>query len=119
LRTNVVAYIALIALATLSWLLGGVFGHAALGVALAIGAIKALLVWLVFMHLREERFSYRVVMLVALVLVGIFVGLTLLDPLTRAPFPPAPEQNPGFAHAHAVPQPDQRDTSRRQNTPNP
>jgi caa(3)-type oxidase subunit IV len=101
LSTYVVTYVALIVLATLSWLGGGLWGRAALGVALGIGATKALLVLQVFMHLHEERFSYRAVMLVAAVLVGIFVSLTLVDPLTRAPFPPPPSQNPSFAPAQA------------------
>lgn len=52
-------------------------------VALGIAAIKAALVALVFMHLMGSRFGYRLTMIVAFVFVGIMVGLTTLDPLTR------------------------------------
>jgi cytochrome c oxidase subunit 4 len=98
LRAYVFTYVALLVLATLSLLLAGLPSSVALLIALSIGAIKALLVMIYFMHLREERFTVHFVMLVAVVLVGVFIGLTALDPATRGPYPPAPDHNPSFVH---------------------
>jgi caa(3)-type oxidase subunit IV len=97
LRAYVATYLALLVLATLSWQVTGLPAAAGLPLALAIGVVKALLVLFVFMHLIEERFSVKFAMLVALVMVSILVGLTVLDPLTRAPYPPAPQQNANYA----------------------
>jgi cytochrome c oxidase subunit 4 len=98
LRVYVFTYVGLLALATLSFLLAGLPSSIGLVVALTIAAIKAVLVMMYFMHLREERFSVHFVMIVAVLLVGVFVGLTALDPATRGPYPPAPEQNESFVH---------------------
>jgi cytochrome c oxidase subunit IV len=99
LRAYIATYIALLVLATASWLFAGLPDGSALIVALGIAAIKAVLVLLFFMHLIEERFSYRFVMLIAVVLVGVFISLTVLDPLTRGPYPPGPSQNTRFRRA--------------------
>ena len=98
LSTYVYTYLALLALATLSLLLSGLAGTLALTLALAIAAIKATAVLLRFMHLSEEPFSYRFVMIVSSLLVCVLIALTALDPITRAPFPPAPSQNSSYAH---------------------
>ena len=96
LSTYVGTFIALLALATLSLLLKGLPDAAAITLSLAIALIKASAVLLFFMHLIEERFSYRFVMIVSTLLVCILIGLTTLDPITRAPFPPAPSHNQSF-----------------------
>src|ERR1700759_1441169 len=96
LRTYVVTYAALLVLATLSWWSAGWSGSFALGIALAIGALKALLVLGLFMHLLEERFSRRLVMAIAAILVGVWIALTVIDPRTRGPSPPAPSHNPSY-----------------------
>lgn len=84
LRTYVLTYLALLALATVSWLIAGLHVPGGIAIGLGIGAIKALLVLAYFMHLESESFSFKLVIAVAVVLVAIFVGLAVLDPVTRA-----------------------------------
>ena len=98
LSTYIFTYMALLALATLSLLLSGLPDALALTLSLAIGAVKAAAVLLLFMHLIEEPFSYRFVMIVSSVLVCILIALTVLDPITRAPFPPPPSHNDSYVH---------------------
>lgn len=69
---------------------------------LLIASIKAVAVLMYFMHLCEERFSFRFVMLVSSMLVIVLIVLTLLDPLTRGPYPPGPSHNPSFRSASSV-----------------
>jgi cytochrome c oxidase subunit 4 len=59
-------------------------------VSLVIATAKATLVAAVFMHLLEERFASRAVLLVAGILLTILIVLTSADVLTRHTFPPAP-----------------------------
>jgi caa(3)-type oxidase subunit IV len=99
LARYVLTYLALLGLATLALVLSRLPPTLAIVLSLAIAFAKALLVLAVFMHLREERFSYRFVMLISTVLVCIFVALTTLDPLTRGPYPPLPSQNPSYRTA--------------------
>ncbi|HET8936063.1 MAG TPA: cytochrome C oxidase subunit IV family protein [Polyangiales bacterium] len=98
LSSYIKTYLALVALATLSLLLKGLPDTLALSLSLVIAGIKAVVVLLFFMHLIEERFSFRFVMLVASLLVGVLVVLTALDPMTRAPYAPGPSHNPSYAH---------------------
>jgi cytochrome c oxidase subunit 4 len=51
--------------------------------ALAIASLKALLVALFFMHLLYEKKIYMVVVSVALIILGILIGLTMADILSR------------------------------------
>lgn len=98
LRAYVGTFVTLLTLATLSLLLSELRGTVALTVALGIAAIKALLVLLYFMHLRDERFSFRFVLVVSTVLCCLLIGLTALDPVTRA-HPEGPSHNPRFEQA--------------------
>lgn len=98
LSTYFKTYLALVALATLSLLLKGLPGTLAVSLSLLIAAIKAVIVLLFFMHLIAERFSFRFVMLVSSLLVGVLVALTALDPMTRAPYAPGPSHNPSYVH---------------------
>jgi caa(3)-type oxidase subunit IV len=86
-RVYVSTYVALLVLATGSWMLAGVHVPGAVAIGLGIGAIKAFLVLGYFMHLAEEPFSFKLVIAVAAVLVAVFIGLTALDPLTRPALP--------------------------------
>ena len=95
-RHYLYAYAALIALASASLGLSLLPVHTGLGVALAIGAVKSFIVLAWFMHLVEENFGAKVFMFLASLLVFTLVLLTALDPLTRAPFPPAPGENAVF-----------------------
>lgn len=83
LRTYLSTYVALLVLATASWLLAGLHIPGAVAIGLGIGAVKAVLVLTYFMHLGEESFSFKLVIAVSVTLVAVFIGLTALDPLTR------------------------------------
>lgn len=95
MRAYVASFVALLVLATASLLMAGLPDRLALFVALSIALSKSLIVLFYFMHLREERFSYRFIMLVSSLLVCILIGLTVLDPITRA-HPPGPSHNSSF-----------------------
>lgn len=83
-RALVTTWIALLALAGvslgLSYLHMGSWGVPA---ALLIAAVKVALVLLVFMELAHEAASVRIAMIAAAVLIGILIGLVLLDRATR------------------------------------
>ncbi len=84
-------------------MLGGVFGvlivltvvtvaatHIDLGrwnvwVALAIAAIKGVLVAEIFMHLRWDRPFHRFALLSAIAFVALFIGIALLDKISYLP----------------------------------
>lgn len=96
LSTYIGTFAALVVLATISLLLTGLPDTLAVTLSLCIAAVKAVAVLLFFMHLIEEPFSYRFVMLVSALLVTVFIVLTTLDPVTRAPFPPPPSRNASY-----------------------
>jgi caa(3)-type oxidase subunit IV len=83
IRTYVLTYVVLLVLATASWVIASFHVPGAVVLGLGIGAIKAVLVLAYFMHLSDEPFSFKLVLMTAIVLVAIFIGLTALDPLTR------------------------------------
>jgi caa(3)-type oxidase subunit IV len=83
IRTYVWTYLVLLLLATASWVIASFHVPGAVVLGLGIGAIKAVLVLAYFMHLSDEPFSFKLVLMTAVVLVAIFIGLTALDPLTR------------------------------------
>ncbi len=63
--------------------------------ALVIGAAKALLVLLFFMHLAEHRTSSRIAFTTAVAFAAILIGLTVLDVGTRERdryAPPGPDE---------------------------
>jgi cytochrome c oxidase subunit 4 len=85
------------------WMLAGVFGalivltvltvavtYVDLGklniwVALAIAAVKGVLVAEIFMHLRWDRPFNRILLIGALVAVALFIGIAMLDSTTYLP----------------------------------
>ncbi|HKU37941.1 MAG TPA: cytochrome C oxidase subunit IV family protein [Polyangiales bacterium] len=83
MRAYVLTYASLLVLATVSWLVAVLHVPGAVILAIAIGALKAVLVLAYFMHLAEEGFSFKLSIAAAAVMVLIFIGLTVLDPLTR------------------------------------
>lgn len=99
IRHYVYSYAALIVLATVSLLLSVLPVRTGLGVALAIALVKGLIVLAWFMHLIEENFGAKLFMFLSALLVVTLVALTTLDPLTRAPYPPAPNANIEFRAA--------------------
>ena len=54
-------------------------GWASIWVALAIAVVKAALVAMYFMHLRWDSPFNGAILIIALVFVGVFIGLTVLD----------------------------------------
>jgi cytochrome c oxidase subunit 4 len=80
----VLTWVALVALTALSF--GASFmglGALEIPVALIIATVKGGLIALVFMQLYGGRFAYAFAFLVALAFMGIFIGLTTADVLTR------------------------------------
>jgi cytochrome c oxidase subunit 4 len=85
------------------WMLGGVFatlivltvltvaatyvdlGRLNVWVALAIAAVKGMLVAEVFMHLRWDRPFHRIALLAAVAFVALFIGIAMLDRVTYLP----------------------------------
>jgi cytochrome c oxidase subunit IV len=66
-------------------------GDAELGIALGISVVKTLVVLFVFMHLIEQRFANRLVVIVTFLFIVLLVTLTAADPLTRKTFAPRPD----------------------------
>ena len=100
LRAYIVTYASLLVLATLSWLIADLRLPGELLWAIAIAALKAVLVLGYFMHLAEEAFSFKLAIATAVTMVAIFISLTVLDPLTRtADARIAPQPAPSLAAA--------------------
>ena len=60
-------------------------GKLAVIVCLGIAAVKSILVFLYFMHLRDERrLIIKLIVPIALATLAIFIGLTFSDILTRS-----------------------------------
>ena len=59
------------------------FGNLSVLVALAIASIKAGIVLMIFMHLKYETKLFHWMLLVLVVTITIFVGLTFTDTLFR------------------------------------
>lgn len=59
------------------------FGHLSVFVALVIAAVKATIVLYLFMHLKYESKLFHVMVLVVLITLVIFIGLTFTDILFR------------------------------------
>jgi cytochrome c oxidase subunit 4 len=90
-RTNVLVWLALMALAAASFGLSFVdLGGATVPVALTIATLKALLVALFFMELLDQRFTNRAVLIAALAFVVLLASLMGADVLTRDPPPLQP-----------------------------
>jgi len=61
------------------------------GVALTISVVKTLFVLFIFMHLVEQRFANRLIVIVTFLFIVLLVSLMALDPLTRKTFPKTPD----------------------------
>lgn len=91
-RQYALTYAGLIVLATLSLVLAVTPLHTGVVIALVIAFVKAILVLGWFMHMVEESFGFKLVMLISTLLVLTLIALTVLDPLTRT-YPPPPSAN--------------------------
>jgi cytochrome c oxidase subunit 4 len=59
------------------------FGFLNVVIALTIATSKALLVVLIFMHLRYENRTFHIMVMTAFVILAIFIGLTFFDTAYR------------------------------------
>jgi cytochrome c oxidase subunit IV len=64
------------------------FGSFNIVVALTIAVIKGSLVALYFMHLRYDNKLYGAILVLSLVFLSIFIGLTMIDTLYRGEIQP-------------------------------
>jgi cytochrome c oxidase subunit 4 len=98
-RDYLLTFLALLFLATLSFLLSFLrWKTGDLVISLVIATAKALLVLFFFMHLVEQRFANRVVVLVSVMLMALLLALTAADVATRdtAQVRPLPSAGNGF-----------------------
>lgn len=59
------------------------FGVFNLFVALTIAVVKGTLVALYFMHLKYDNKLYGTILVISLIFLGIFIGLTMMDTMYR------------------------------------
>ena len=93
----VVSWIALLVLTFLSFGISRLgLGEAELLIALGISVVKTFVVLFIFMHLVEQRFANRLIVILTFLFIALIVSLTVADPLTRKTFPmrPDPAANP-------------------------
>ena len=64
------------------------FGAFNLFIALLIAAVKSSLVALYFMHLKYDNKLYITLLVMSLLFLGIFIGITMLDTLFRGEIDP-------------------------------
>jgi cytochrome c oxidase subunit 4 len=69
----------------------GYGGGTELMIALTISVVKTLIVLFIFMHLIEQRFANRLIVIVTFLFIVLLVTLTAADPLTRKTFPQRPD----------------------------
>jgi cytochrome c oxidase subunit IV len=85
-RTLLLVFVTLIALTAITV---GVscfdFGEWNLIVALSVATAKAALVAIWFMHLRYESPLYTILLFIAIVFLGLFLGITMLDSVQYNP----------------------------------
>ncbi|MBI4979617.1 MAG: cytochrome C oxidase subunit IV family protein [Spirochaetes bacterium] len=84
-KPYIIAWLALLALTALTVTAAEFRAqHLAVVICLAIASVKAVVVFLYFMHLRHEpRVVIRILVPVSVVLLAIFIGLTYTDIILR------------------------------------
>ncbi|PLY00391.1 MAG: cytochrome-c oxidase [Desulfuromonas sp.] len=83
-RTFIKVWIALLALTVVTVVVSRIhFGAANIWIALGIASVKSSLVIFIFMHLRQESRLFKIGLLILLVILAIFIGLTFTDILYR------------------------------------
>jgi len=92
-RKTVLAWVVLLGLTFLSFAASrlGLGGGAELAVALTISMAKTLIVLFIFMHLVEQRFANRLIVIVTFLFIVLLVTLMAADPFTRKTFPRTPD----------------------------
>jgi cytochrome c oxidase subunit 4 len=90
-RATTLTYVALLALTATSFAASRLdLGAFDLVVSLFVAVVKSGLVLALFMHLVEERFASRMVVVASALFVVLLVTLTAADVATRHTSPPAP-----------------------------
>ncbi len=83
-RTFILIWIALLALTAITIAVSRVhLGPLNVWVALGVATLKSSLVLFFFMHLKQETRLFRLGLLVLLVILAIFIGMTFIDTLYR------------------------------------
>ncbi|MBK9258984.1 MAG: cytochrome C oxidase subunit IV family protein [Polyangiaceae bacterium] len=88
-----VSWIALLVLTFISFGISrvGLTGGAELAAALTISIVKTFIVLFIFMHLIEQRFANRLIVIVTFLFIVLLVTLTAADPMTRKTYPKTPD----------------------------
>ncbi len=90
--TYFLLYLALVSLTLASF--GSTYlkvGEAEMYIALGIACAKTTIVLLFFMHLIEQKFANKMVMIMSMLLVVLMIVITTADVVSRHTFPMAPE----------------------------
>lgn len=83
-RTFILIWVALLALTAVTVAVSKVhLGALNIWVALAIASVKSGLVIFFFMHMKYEKFYYKVYMFLTLIILAVFIGLTFTDVIYR------------------------------------
>jgi len=83
-RTFILIWAALLVLTVITVAISRVhLGPLNIWVALGVASIKSSLVIFFFMHLKQESKLFKICLLIMLVLLAIFIGMTFLDVLYR------------------------------------
>ncbi len=92
-RTYVLLWLALVGLTLTSF--GSTFipnlGNGEMVIALGIACAKTTIVLLFFMHLIEQQFANKMVMIMSMLLVLVVILITTADVVSRHTFPMAPQ----------------------------
>jgi len=82
--TYILTWFTLVVLTAITVTAAGMhFGKVSVLVALVIAAIKASVVLMIFMHLKYEPRLFRTMVMIVLIVLAIFIGLTFTDTLFR------------------------------------
>jgi len=83
-RTFIIVWVLLLTLTATTVVVSRIhLGALNIWAALGIASLKSALVIFFFMHLKEERRVFKISLLVALVTLALFIGLTFFDVLYR------------------------------------
>lgn len=93
LGKTVFTWIVLLVLTALSFGVSrlGLSGAMELAAAMAISVTKTVFVLFIFMHLLEQRFANRLIVIVTALFIVLLVTLSVADPLTRKTYPRLPD----------------------------
>jgi cytochrome c oxidase subunit 4 len=92
-RGYTAVWLALLVLTAISYAVAQAHvGALEIPIMLTVAIVKAALVVMIFMHLREQPFAPRMVIVVSALFVILLVALTVADVVTRTTYPAAPQR---------------------------